>query len=186
MNTPDTERTLLDPTQPTHTGNLYGGKVIYKHTPDTEWEKEFDKNYNQVTLWNGLGYGNIHTKLKSFIIRTCVAEWNKGFEKGRSEYLDKAKDIDKAITSRDTYWKERVRKDVEGMRKKEPEERVKREEEERIAKAEREKKEAEDAEKERLANKKYQDFLGLNKYNEKTDIIVEGKKIYRFVAEYIE
>lgn len=35
MNTPDTERTLLDPTQPTHTGNLYGGKVIYKHTPDT-------------------------------------------------------------------------------------------------------------------------------------------------------
>ena len=78
------------------------------NTPDTEWEKEFDENYNQVTLWNGLGYGNVHTELKSFIIRTCIAEWNKGFEKGRSEYLDKAKDIDEAITSRDTYWKERV------------------------------------------------------------------------------
>ena len=78
------------------------------NTPDTEWETEFDENYNQVTLWNGLGYGNVHTKLKSFIIRTCVAEWNKGFEKGRSEYLDKAKDIDEAISSRDTYWKERV------------------------------------------------------------------------------
>ena len=82
------------------------------NTPDTEWETEFDENYNQVTLWNGLGYGNVHTKLKSFIIRTCVAEWNKGFEKGRSEYLDKAKDIDELLLSRDTHWKERVRKNV--------------------------------------------------------------------------
>ena len=113
------------------------------------------------------------------------ANYLDGDEVQEGQILASSECLD-ALTSRDTYWKERVRKDVEGMRKKEPEERVKREEEERIAKAEREKKEAEDAEKERLANKKYQDFLGLNKYNEKTDIIVEGKKIYRFVAEYIE
>lgn len=103
-------------------------------------------------------------------------------QKDEADRIEKARQEERARAEQEL----RIAKETSEREKKEAEERVKREEEERIAKAEREKKEAEDAEKERLANKKYQDFLGLNKYNEKTDIIVEGKKIYRFVAEYIE
>jgi hypothetical protein len=61
--------------------------------------------------------------------------------------------------------------------------------------AEREKREAEEAKKqealalaqaeEALAkSKKYQAFLTKNAYNEATDIIIDGNKLYRFVAEY--
>lgn len=43
---------------------------------------------------------------------------------------------------------------------------------------------AKKAEAERSANEKFQSFLKENKYDETTDILIEGTKIYRLVAEY--
>ena len=76
--------------------------------------------------------------------------------------------------------KERVERE-----KKEAEDRRVAEEAERVARLEREKKEAEEAKAKQEADKKYQAFLKKNKYNEETDLIIEGK-IYRFVAEFKE
>ena len=35
--------------------------------PPKEWREKFDHKYNQLALWNGLGYGNVHTEIKDFI-----------------------------------------------------------------------------------------------------------------------
>jgi len=69
------------------------------------------------------------------------------------------------------------------------EEQARAQEQLRLAKeqAEREKREAEEAEAKRLADEKYQTFLSSNNYDSETDILTEdGKKIYRFVAEFNE
>ena len=57
------------------------------NTPDTEWEKEFDEKFNKAFCCDHDHYGEecgkeFATKCKSFIKKT--------------------------LTSRDTYWKERV------------------------------------------------------------------------------
>lgn len=106
------------------------------------------------------------------------------------ERAEKALQLAKETAEREAKEaKERAEREI-----KEAEERRKAEEQERIMRAEREEKariEAiERAEKERLeaeairlSDEKYQAFLKENNYNEETDIIIEGNKIYRFVAE---
>jgi hypothetical protein len=93
---------------------------------------------------------------------------------------------------------EREKQEAEERRKAEEQERIlraEREESERIAKIEREAKEkaeaeiqakrvVEEAEAKRQADEKYQAFLKENNYNVETDILVEGNKLYRFVAQY--
>jgi len=58
-------------------------------TPDTEWEKEFDERFSDESsvFEGGDPYGSRRKSLKAFITHL--------------------------LTSRDTYWKERVRKEVE-------------------------------------------------------------------------
>ena len=58
-------------------------------TPDTEWEKEFDKEFNE--LLSEAGYSN--------------GEETYDVETPRVKAF-----ITQLLTSRDTYWKERVRK----------------------------------------------------------------------------
>jgi chromosome segregation ATPase len=93
---------------------------------------------------------------------------------------------------------EREKKEAEERRKAEEKERIlrlEREEQERKERIEREarekqeaeeraKREAEEAEAKRLADEKYQSFLKNNNYDDGTDIIVDGTKLYRLVAEY--
>ena len=92
-NTPDTKKTLLDPTQPTHTGNLYGGKVIYKDTPDTKFETAIQDEWQAFLKLGGLHY----TEEAQVMLQKIETYWQT------------------ERTSRDTYWKERVRKEVEGV-----------------------------------------------------------------------
>lgn len=63
------------------------------------------------------------------------------------------------------------------------EERERAEKDLQLAKEKAEKERIEGEEK-RQADEKYQTFLKENNYNEETDIIIDGHKIYRFVAEW--
>lgn len=102
MNTPDTENGWKcgGCKQPLNIDN--GLNEVYAHqcptTPDTEWEREFDSRFNEVGCCDHDHHGDVCSEqsvasLKSFISNLLTKE--------REE--------------RDTYWKERVRKEVEGM-----------------------------------------------------------------------
>ncbi len=86
------------------------------NTPDTEWKKEFDEIYGDYLSGYfccdgrecGCNGTDVKTEIVLYIQNLLTLEWNEGFEKGRSEYLDKARDIDEAISSHTTYWKERM------------------------------------------------------------------------------
>lgn len=58
------------------------------NTPDTEWEKEFDEKFHYI---------------KDFVV--------KDNDFGERDWTDIKNHISTLLTSRDSYWKERVSKD---------------------------------------------------------------------------
>ena len=66
----------------------------HENTPDIEWEKGW-----------------------KFKLQEMVAEYQHGRLALSCDVLEF---VESLLTSRDTYWKERVRKEVEGMKKEEP------------------------------------------------------------------
>lgn len=114
-------------------------------------------------------------------------------EKAREEERKKAEEALKLAKERAEREAREAKERVE-REKKEAEERLVAEEKARREKAEREAREAKEKEEreqqeaaeakaKQEADKKYQAFLKKNKYDENTDLIIEGK-IYRLVAEF--
>lgn len=101
-------------------------------------------------------------------------------EKEKQDAIERARQEERAHVEEAL----RIQKETAEREAMEAEERRKAEEQERILRVEREAREAKEAEEKRMATKKYQTFLESNNYNEATDIIIEGTKLYRFVAEY--
>ena len=71
------------------------------NTPDTEWEKELRKEI-QMFFYNA-EHPEVYSSYEVAMFERKVEGIVRIFQN--------------TLTSRDTYWKERVRKEVEGMRK---------------------------------------------------------------------
>jgi colicin import membrane protein len=156
--------------------------------PDAEFELEFNLKLHDKVIADRLA------------AEAKLAEERAAFEAEKAEQARKQAEADRIEQARQEE-RERAEKALQLAKEtaereareakeraereaREAEERRKAEEQERILRAEREAREAEEAEAKRQANAKYQAFLKKNAYNEETDIIIEGTKIYRFVAEF--
>lgn len=95
MNTPDTEDTSN--TRKVHVNTLP------VNTPDTEWREELEGR-----LFAYLGAMNMLGVMEGKTTDGTIVQRDKAVD-------DILQIVQSLLTSRDTYWKERVRKEVEGM-----------------------------------------------------------------------
>ena len=93
MNTPDTERHELGIEHSTGANSTH----LLKTTPDTEWTDAVEDIVRRI--------------------ETLETDYSDGSYVSTSDAKKIGNDIQNLLTSRDTYWKERVRKEVEIAKK---------------------------------------------------------------------
>lgn len=93
---------------------LHGGGIL--NTPDTEWETQdaILQDFKDKYPLPSIGYDGSEQDFKERKIQYCLVK-----ELIYRAVVSGKKSLKHLLSSRDTHWKERVRKEVEGMRRKE-------------------------------------------------------------------